>query len=147
MVKAGDLIAWLAVAVIATGSGPVSASEEMADVVPRADDTSLKLSIENIDGKVVNVPEAHVRPITPGEHYLGIKIEFRSISGTSLFSGVGVFTAISGAVSEKQPVHDGVSFTALPGRRYLVNGAMENGKPKVWVAEEVAEDTRDDDRR
>jgi len=60
---------------------------------------------------------------------------------------VGVFTAISGAVSEKPPGHDGVSFTALPGRRYLVNGAMENGKPKVWVEEEVAEDTRDDDRR
>jgi hypothetical protein len=147
MVSARHLIAWLAVAVIATGSGPASASEEMADVVPRADDISLKLSIENIDGKVVNVPEAHVRPITPGDHYLGIKIEFRSVSGGSLFSGVGLFTAISGAISDKPPAHEGVSFTALPGRRYLVNGAMVDGKPKVWVAEEVAEDTRDDDRK
>jgi hypothetical protein len=147
MVKARLLIAWLAVTVIGAGAVPALASEQMADIVPRADDISLKLSIENIDGQVVNVPEAHIRPISPGDHYLGIKIEFRSVSGGSLISGLGVFSAISGAVSETPPAHEGVSFTALPGRRYLVNGAMIDGKPKIWVAEEVAEDTRDDDRK
>lgn len=145
MVKARSLIAWLAVTAIAAG-GAVAASEQMADIVPRADDVSLKLSIENIDGQVVNVPEAHIRPIAPGDHYLGIKIEFRSVSGGSLISGLGVFSAISGAVSDTPPAHDGVSFTALPGRRYLVNGAMVDGKPKIWVHEEVVEDTREDDR-
>ncbi len=79
MVKARLLIAWLAVAAIpiamATGGAVALASEEMAEIVPRADDLSLRLSIENIDGKVVNVPEAHIRKIPPGDHYLGIKIE------------------------------------------------------------------------
>lgn len=147
MLKAGSLIAWLAVMMVFTGGAIVLASDEMADIVPRADDVGLKLSIENIDGKVVNVPEAHVRSIAPGDHYLGIKIEFRSVSGGSLVSGLGVFSAISGAVSDTPPAHDGVSFTALPGRRYLVNGAMVDGKPKIWVQEEVVEDTRDDDRK
>ena len=128
--------------------GTVSvAVEQMASVVPRADDTSLKLSIENIDGKVVNVPEAQVRQIPAGDHYLGIKIEFRSVSGGSLMSGLGIFSAISGAISDTPPAHDGVSFTAEPGRRYLVNATMVNGKPRVWVDEEIEEDTRDDDLR
>ena len=136
---------WLAAA--ALGIGGARASDEMADIVPRADDVSLKLSIENIDGKVVNVPEASIRRIAPGDHYLGIKIEFRSVSGGSLISGLGIIDAISGAISDKPPAHDGVSFTALPGRRYLVNGAMVDGKPQVWVDEVVEEDTRQDDLR
>ena len=136
---------WLAAA--ALGIGGVRASDEMADIVPRADDVSLKLTIENIDGKVVNVPEASIRRIAPGDHYLGIKIEFRSVSGGSLISGLGIIDAISGAISDKPPAHDGVSFTALPGRRYLVNGAMVDGKPQVWVDEVVEEDTRQDDLR
>lgn len=121
------------------------AAKEMAEVVPRADDISLKLSVENIDGKVVNVPEAHIRQIPPGDHYLGVKIEFRSISGGSFLTGLGVFSAVSGAVDDKPAAHDGVSFTALPGRRYLINGAMEDGKPKIWIAEEVYEAKRGDD--
>jgi hypothetical protein len=140
------LRAWLAAAWVAGGAAPLAA-EQMAGIVPRADDISLKLSIENIDGKVVNVPEAHVRPIPAGDHYLGIKIEFRSVSGGSLISGLGVFSAISGAVSDTPPAHEGVSFTAEPGRRYLVNGAMVDGKPKIWIDEEVEQDTRDDDRK
>jgi len=130
-------VAWLAVAMFAAGSPGVLAGEEMAEIVPRADDVSLKLSIENIDGKVVNVPEAAIREITPGDRYLGIKIEFRSISGGSLLTGFGIFSAIDGVANEKPPAHDAISFTALPGRRYLVNGAMVDGKPKVWVDEEV----------
>jgi hypothetical protein len=140
---------WLAAAAmaIAMASGAVEASDEMADIVPRADDVSLKLTIENIDGKVVNVPEASFRRIAPGDHYLGIKIEFRSVSGGSLISGLGVISAISGAISDKPPAHDGVSFTAQPGRRYLVNGAMVDGKAQIWVDEVVEEDTRQDDLR
>ena len=140
------MIAWLAAAVL-TGSGAASAGEEMAEIVPRADDISLNLTIENIDGKVVNVPEAHIREITPGDHYLGIKIEVRSMSGGSLISGLGVFSAFSSAVSDTPAVHDGVSFTAKPGIRYLVNGAMVDGKPKIWVEEESYERNREDDLR
>ena len=141
------MIAWLAGALIAAGCGRALAEEKMAEIVPRADDVSLKLSVENIDGKVVNVPEAHIRQIPPGDHYLGIKIEFRSVSGGSLLSGLGAFSAISGAVNEKPAAHDAVSFTAEPGRRYLINGAMVDGKPKVWVDEEVYESNPVGDRR
>jgi len=141
------VISWLAAALVAGAASGALAGDETADVVPRADDVSLKLSIENIDGKLVNVPEAHVRKVSPGDHYLGIKIEFRSVSGGALISGLGVFSAISGAVSDTPAAHDGVSFTAEPGRRYLVNGAMVDGKPKIWVVEEVEEDSRDDDRK
>ncbi len=147
MVVARPLIAWLSLAVLAAGGGAASAGEEMAEIVPRADDVSLNLTIENIDGKVVNVPEAHIRKITPGDHYLGIKIEVRSVSGGALISGLGVFSALSGAVSDTPPIHDGVSFSAQPGRRYLVNGAMVDGKPKVWVEEESYERNRGDDLR
>ena len=146
MVREWSLLTWLAAALIATSSGHVL-GEEMAEIVPRADDMSLKLSIENIDGKVVNVPETHIRQIPPGDHYLGIKIEFRDISAGSLLSGLGAFSAIAGAVSDKPPVHDGLSFTALPGHRYLVNGAMEDGKPKVWIDVEYSESNPDEDRR
>jgi len=147
MVRAKRVISWLAAALVAGAASGALAGDETADVVPRADDVSLKLSIENIDGKLVNVPEAHVRKVSPGDHYLGIKIEFRSVSGGALISGLGVFSAISGAVSDTPAAHDGVSFTAEPGRRYLVNGAMVDGKPKIWVVEEVEEDSRDDDRK
>ena len=147
MVRVRLLIAWLAVAVVVTGGAAALASEDEAEVVPRADDVSLRLSIENIDGKVVNVPEASIRKIPPGDHYLGIKIEFRDVSGGSLLSGLGVFSAIAGAVSDKPPSHDAVSFTALPGRRYLVNGAIVDGKPKVWIDEELFEASQDDDRK
>jgi hypothetical protein len=150
MIRARLSIAWLAAAAmvaIITGGAAALASEDPAEVVPRADDVSLKLSIENIDGKVVNVPEATIRKIPPGDRYLGIKIEFRDVSGGALFSGLGVFSAIAGAASDKPPGHDGVSFTALPGRRYLVNGAMVDGKPKVWIEEELFEANQDDDRK
>ena len=147
MVRLRELVVWLAVAVVAAGGARAVADEEMAEVVPRADDVSLKLSIETIDGKVVNVPEAHIRKIPPGDRYLGIKIEFRSVSGGSLLSGLGAFSAIAGATSDKPPAHDAVSFTALPGRRYLVNGAMVDGKPKVWVDEETNERIPGEDRK
>jgi hypothetical protein len=147
MVVARLSIAWLAVALLAAGGGAASAGEEMAEIVPRADDVSLNLTIENIDGKVVNVPEAHIRKITPGDHYLGVKIEVRSVSGGSLISGLGVFSAFSGAISDTPSIHDGVSFTAQPGIRYLLNGAMVDGKPKIWVEEESYESNRDDDMR
>jgi len=146
MVGAKHWIACLAVAMVASGSSRVLASEEMAEIVPRADDVSLKLSIENIDGQVVNVPEAVIREIAPGDRYLGIKIEFRAVSGGSLLTGLGILSAIGGAVSETPPAHDAVSFTALPGRRYLINGAMVDGKPKVWVDEEVYENNRGAER-
>jgi hypothetical protein len=147
MVRARSLFAWLAAVIVAAGGAHVLADEQMAEIVPRADDISLKLSIENLDGKAVNVPEAHIRQIPPGDHYLGIKIEFRSVSGGSLLSGLGAFAAIAGAVSNKPPVHEGVSFTALPGRRYLVNGEMVDGKPKIRVEEESYERNPDEDRR
>jgi len=131
----------------ALATGSAWAGEEMAEVVPRADDISMNLTIENIDGKIVNVPEAHIRQISPGDHYLGIKIELGSASGGALITGLGIFSAISGAVNEKPPMHEGVSFTALPGRRYLVNGAMVDGKPKIWVEEESFESNPDDDRK
>ncbi len=69
------------------------------------------------------------------------------MSAGSLLSELGALSAIAGALSDKPPSHDGVSFTALPGRRYLVNGAMVDGKPKVWVDEEVFEDSRAADQR
>jgi hypothetical protein len=147
MVVARLSIAWLAVALLAAGGGAASAGEEMAEIVPRADDVSLNLTIENIDGKVVNVPEAHIRKITPGDHYLGVKIEVRSVSGGSLITGLGVFSAFSGAISDTPSIHDGVSFTAQPGIRYLLNGAMVDGKPKIWVEEESYESNREDDLR
>ncbi len=147
MVVARLSIAWLAVALLAAGGGAASAGEEMAEIVPRADDVSLNLTIENIDGTVVNVPEAHIRKITPGDHYLGVKIEVRSVSGGSLISGLGVFSAFSGAISDTPSIHDGVLFTAQPGIRYLLNGAMVDGKPKIWVEEESYESNRDDDMR
>jgi hypothetical protein len=145
MVVARPWIACLAVAVLAVGAA--WAGEEMAEIVPRADDVSLNLTIENIDGKVVNVPEAHIRKITPGDHYLGVKIDVRSVSGGSLISGLGVFSAFSGALSDTPSIHDGVSFTAQPGIRYLLNGAMVDGKPKIWVEEESYESNREDDLR
>lgn len=127
--------------------GGAPAAEEMAEIVPRADDIAMKLTIENIDGRVVNVPETEVRAIPPGDHYLGVKIELRDVSVGSLVSGLGVFSAISGAVDDEPPAHDGVSFTAEPGKRYLLNGAMVDGKPKVWVEEEIYERELDQDRR
>ena len=136
----------LALLAAALAVGPAMA-EQMAEIVPRADDVSLKLSIENIDGKVVNVPETEIRAIAPGDHYLGVKIEFRNVSGGSLISGLGALTAFSGAMSDKPPQHDAVSFTAEPGKRYILNGAMEDGKPKVWVEEETYETNREDDIR
>ena len=145
MVVARPWIACLAVAVLAVAAA--WAGEEMAEIVPRADDVSLNLTIENIDGKVVNVPEAHIRKITPGDHYLGVKIDVRSVSGGSLISGLGVFSAFSGALSDTPSIHDGVSFTAQPGIRYLLNGAMVDGKPKIWVEEESYESNREDDLR
>lgn len=146
MVGIKRLRTWLVAALMAAAGSAPLAAEKMAAIVPRADDISLKLSIENIDGKVVNVPEAHVRQIPAGDHYLGVKIEFRSVSGGSLISGLGVLSVISGALSDTAPVHDGVSFTAEPGRRYLVNGALVDGRPEIWVGEEVEQDSRDDDR-
>lgn len=147
MVRKWSLPAWLAAALIAWAVGHALADEPMAEIVPRADDVSLKLSIENIDGKTVNVPESHIRQIPPGDHYLGIKIEFRSVSAGSLLSGLGAFSAIAGAVSDEDPVHEGLSFTALPGHRYLVNGAVVDGKPKVWIDVEYAGSNSDDDER
>ncbi|NIP81820.1 MAG: hypothetical protein GWM90_22410 [Gemmatimonadetes bacterium] len=135
MVRAGYLAGILSAALLVAAGAPVTAGE-MAEIVPRADDISLNLTIENIDGKPVNVPETVIRQIPPGDHYLGVKIEFRSVSGGSLITGLGAFSAISGAVSDKPAVHEGVSFTAEPGKRYLLNGAMEDGKPKLWVEEE-----------
>lgn len=132
-------------AVTALAGGP--AAEEMAEIVPRADDIAMKLTIENIDGQVVNVPETTIRAIPPGDHYLGVKIELRAVSAGSLFSGLAVFSAIAGAVDDKPPVHEGVSFTAEPGKRYLLNGAMVDGKPKIWVEEETYESGPDQSRR
>ncbi len=145
MVGAKSIVTWLAVSLLAVGA--VCADEEMAEIVARADDVSLKLSIENIDGKVVNVPEAHVRQIPPGDHYLGVKIEFRSVSGGALISGLGALSIITGAVKDTPPAHDGVSFTALPGRRYLLNGAIVDGKPKLWVDEVSFDGNPDEDRK
>lgn len=123
------------------------ADGDTAQIVPRADEPGLKLSIENIDGQVVNVPEAHIREIAPGDHYLGVKIEFRSVSGGSLISGLGALSIISGAISDTPPAHEGVSFTAEPGVRYVVNGAFVDGRAKIWVEEETYETSRDDVRR
>jgi hypothetical protein len=145
MAGTNRILALFTGALLAAGDG--LAAEKMAEIVPRADDVSMNLTIENIDGKVVNVPEAHVREIPPGDHYLGVKIELRSVSGGSLLSGLGVFSAISGAVDDRPPVHDGVSFTAEPGKRYLLTGAMVDGKPKVWVEEETYASNREDDMR
>ncbi len=145
MVGAKSIVTWVAASLLAVGA--VCADEEMAEIVARADDVSLKLSIENIDGKVVNVPEAHVRQIPPGDHYLGVKIEFRSVSGGALISGLGALSIITGAVKDTPPAHDGVSFTALPGRRYLLNGAMVDGKPKLWVDEVSFDGNPDEDRK
>ena len=142
----GGVLRMLALLAAALAVAP-AAAEEMAEIVPRADDVSLKLSIENIDGKVVNVPETEIRAIAPGDHYLGVKIEFRNVSGGALISGLGALTAFTGAMSDKPPQHDGVSFTAEPGKRYILNGAMEDGKPKVWVEEETYETSREDDIR
>lgn len=147
MVRATTLIVWLAATVLGAGAVAVASGEEMAEIVPRADDVSLKLSIENIDGKVVNVPETHIRRIPPGDHYLGVKIEFRSVSGGALISGLGALSVISGAVGDQPPAHEGVSFSAQPGRRYLLNGAMVDGKPKLWIDEESYGSDRDEDRR
>ena len=147
MIRARLSIAGLAMVAMVAGGAAALASEDAAEVVPRADDISLRLSIENIDGKVVNVPEASIRKIPPGDRYLGIKIEFRDVSGGALLSGLGAFSAIAGAFSEKPASHAAVSFTALPGRRYLVNGAMVDGKPKVWIDEESFEADQDDDRK
>lgn len=140
------LLLWVAAAFLAAGSA-VLADGDMAEIVPRADDPGLKLSIENIDGKVVNVPEAHIRAIPPGDRYLGIKIEFRNVSGGSLMSGLGALSIISGAVSDTPPAHEGVSFTAEPGRRYVVNGALVDGRPELWVEEETYERSREHDRK
>lgn len=140
-------LALLAAAALAVAAGPAAQADDMAEIVPRADDISMNLTIENIDGQVVNVPEAHIREIPPGDHYLGVKIEIRAVSGGSLLSGLGVFSAVSGAVDDKPPVHDGVSFTAEPGKRYLLTGAMVDGKPKIWVEEETYESNREDDLR
>ncbi len=145
MVGAKSIVTWVAASLLAVGA--VCADEEMAEIVARADDVSLKLSIENIDGKVVNVPEAHVRQIPPGDHYLGVKIEFRSVSGGALISGLGALSIITGAVKDTPPAHDGVSFTALPGRRYLLNGAIVDGKPKLWVDEVSFDGNPDEDRK
>ena len=137
----------MAALIVLAASGAARADEAMAEIVPRADEPGLKLSIENIDGKVVNVPEAHIRAIAPGDHYLGIKIEFRSVSGGSLMSGLGALSIISGAISDTPPAHEGVSFTAEPGRRYVVNGMLVDGRPKLWVEEETYERSADDDRK
>jgi hypothetical protein len=147
MARLKSLLAWCAVALIVAAGGNVAAEEPMAEIVPRADDVSLKLSIENIDGKVVNVPETHIRQIPPGDHYLGIKIEFRSVSAGSLLTGLAAFSSIAGAINEKPPAHEGLSFTALPGHRYLVNGAMVDGKPEVWIDVEYSGRNPDDDRK
>lgn len=147
MAGVNRILALLVAAVLVIAAGPSDAAEKMAEIVPRADDISMNLTIENIDGKVVNVPETHIREIPPGDHYLGVKIELRSVSGGSLITGLGIFSAISGAVDDKPPVHDGVSFTAEPGKRYLLTGNMVDGKPKVWVEEETYESNPDDDRR
>lgn len=147
MARKMTLIAWVAATVLGAGAVAVKADEEMAEIVPRADDVSLKLSIENIDGKVVNVPETHIRRIAPGDHYVGVKIEFRGVSGGALISGLGALSVISGAVSDQPPVHESVSFTAAPGRRYLLNGAMVDGEPKLWIEEESYQSDPDEDRR
>lgn len=146
MSASGKGILWAAGMILAVAS-VVRAGGDSAEIVPRADEPGLKLSIENIDGQVVNVPEAHLRPIPPGDHYLGIKIEFRSVSAGSLVSGLGALSIISGAVSETPPAHDGVSFTAEAGRRYVVNGALVDGRAKVWVEEETYESTPEEDRK
>ena len=147
MARVMSWLAWCVVVLMVTAGGNVPADEPMAEIVPRADDVSLKLSIENIDGKVVNVPETHIRQIPPGDHYLGIKIEFRSVSAGSLVTGLAAFSGIAGAINEKPPAHEGLSFTALPGYRYLVNGAMVDGKPQVWIDVEYSGRNPDEDRK
>jgi hypothetical protein len=147
MARVTSSLAWLVAALIVVAGGDAAADELMAEIVPRADDVSLKLSIENIDGKVVNVPETHIRRIPPGDHYLGIKIEFRNVSAGSLLTGLAAFSAIAGAIDEKPPAHEALSFTALPGHRYLVNGAVVDGKPTVWIDVEYSGLNPDDDRK
>jgi len=139
-------MSWVVAAALVAG-GSARADNDTAEIVPRADEPGLKLSIENIDGKVVNVPEANIRTIAPGDHYLGIKVEFRSVSGGSLMSGFGALSIISGAISDTPPAHEGVSFTAEPGRRYVVNGALVDGRPQLWVEEETYEENPDHDRK
>lgn len=146
MGPSSKLLFWVAAAALIAGA-TAHADGDMAEIVPRADEPGLKLSIENIDGKVVNVPEAHIRAIEPGDHYLGVKVEFRSLSGGSLMSGIGALSVISGATSDKPPVHDGISFTAEPGVRYVVNGGLVDGRPKLWVEEETYESNPEDDLR
>lgn len=147
MVRVTSPLAWLAAALLVAAGPKAAAGEAMAEIVPRADDVSLKLSIENIDGTPVNVPETHIRQIPAGDRYIGVKIEFRNVSAGSLLTGLAAFSLIAGAVDEKPPVHEGLSFTALPGHRYLLTGAMVDGKPKVWVEVEYAPDDPENDRK
>lgn len=141
-----DQAGWLAATLLAASIGgcaggqpsppadePVAQqSEPMAQIVARADDLSLELTIENIDGKTVNVPEAVIRDITAGDHYMGVKVLYKPISPTGLMFGIDVIGAISHVAAQSES-HTAVSFTAKPGVRYQITGAMDDGRPLIWV--------------
>ena len=116
-----------------------SQTEEMAQIIARADDLSLELSIENLDGKVVNVPEAVLRDVPPGPHYVGVKIDYKPLSPTVLLFGITTIGAVANKANAKV-IHTSVSFEAKPGRRYHITGAMEDGKPTIWVQDDETEE-------
>lgn len=106
-----------------------------AEIVPRADDIGLDLTIDRIDDRIVNVPEAAMIELEPGPRRLGVKAQYKPTSPGALVFGLGVISAIvreTGASVSHQEVY----FTAEPGRRYHLNGDMEDGKLELWVVDE-----------
>ncbi|MDX1433921.1 MAG: hypothetical protein R3286_15870 [Gammaproteobacteria bacterium] len=134
-------LALVAVALLAAcaAQAPRPAGPQPAEIVPRADNLGMNLTIDRIDERIVNVPEAHILEIEPGPRRVGVKIEYNPVSGSALIFGIGAFGAVAGALGAREG-HMEVEFTAEPGRRYHLNGDVEDGAFKIWVVDDETKD-------
>ena len=106
-----------------------------AEIVPRADNIGMNLTIDRLDGRIVNVPEATMLEIPPGPRRLGVKVEYKPTSAGALVWGLGVIATLAREAGA-EAAHLEVEFTAEPGRRYHLNGDMEDGEPRIWVVDD-----------
>lgn len=110
-----------------------------AEIVPRADDIGMNLRIDRIDDRIVNVPEATLLEIEPGPHRVRVQVEYKPTTAGALVWGLSELAVLVRETGATEATLE-VEFTAEPGKRYLVNGDMEDDKPTIWVVDDQTDE-------
>lgn len=110
-----------------------------AEIVPRADNIGMNLRIDRVDGRIVNVPEATLFEIEPGPHLLRVQVEYKPTSAGALIWGLSELAVLVREVGAEEATLE-VQFTADPGKRYHLNGDVEDGKPTIWIVDDQTDE-------